>query len=76
MVGTGGGSTGTGGGGEGTGGGGDKMGWHGLSHEEHISQAIWSLPIALIVDIAEDEWVIKSSGNMRRIRKKVVGIFC
>lgn len=44
-----------GGGGDGggrDGGGGDKMGWHGLSQEEHIVQATWSLAIAVIVDMA------------------------
>uniref|UniRef100_A0A5B7AXW3 Putative Proline rich extensin signature n=1 Tax=Davidia involucrata TaxID=16924 RepID=A0A5B7AXW3_DAVIN len=48
---------GDGGGGHGSGGdggGGDGIGWHGLSHAEHIEQAIWSLDIALIVDIADE----------------------
>ena len=66
--GEGGGGEGTGGGGErtGSGGGGEKIGWQGLSQDEHIVQAIWSLVMAVMA-VAERE----GAGREAEMREKM-----
>lgn len=66
----------SGGDGDGTGGGGGgKMGWHGFSQEVHISQAIWSLEIAVIVDMAWIIWTLFSEREKKRRKLKVKKIW-
>lgn len=59
----------SGGDGDGGGGGGGKIGWQGFSQVVHISQAIWSLEIAVIVDMAWVIWTLFSENEKKRRRK-------